>query len=98
MTTQTRKQAQPLFALGKTAATPGALDALKILNIAPQKLLERHHGGDWGNITPEDKKANQDALNSGRRIFSAYQYSGVSFWIITEADRAATTLLLPEEY
>jgi len=62
--------------------------------------LRRHARGDWGDMCPEDKRENDLALNQGNlRIFSAYETQGLpKFWIITEADRSATTILFPEEY
>ncbi len=60
--------------------------------------LTRHQAGDWGELDEEDKKANQDALAYGLRIMSVYRVLGVRFWVITEANRASTTIMLPEEY
>jgi hypothetical protein len=63
------------------------------------ELLARHAAGDWGELDAEDQRANEDALMTGARILSAYVLpSGVRIWIITEADRSATTLLMPDEY
>ena len=61
-------------------------------------LLERHHTGDWGDLMLEDIQANNNALQSGQRLFSSYILTDGKIWIITEADRSSTTLLLPEEY
>jgi hypothetical protein len=61
--------------------------------------LERHGNGDWGDVCPEDREANETALATGGRLFSVYHdRRGVKFWIITEADRNATTVLLPDDY
>jgi len=101
MTTQAANQAkpmQPLFALGRTFATPGALVVMQGIGVSPLALLSRHQRGDWGDLDSEDKKRNQEALTLGSRIFSAYQFDTVRFWVITEADRSTTTILLPEEY
>lgn len=98
MTTQQTNQVKPLFSLGQTVATPGALVVLNGLGISPSSLLDRHQGGDWGEMDAEDKAANDEALTYADRIFSAYQFDTVKFWVITEADRSATTILLPEEY
>lgn len=98
MTTQQTNQVKPLFALGQTVATRGALAAMQQAAISPLALLSRHQRGDWGNLDNEDKQANDQALTLGDRIFSAYQFEAVKFWVITEADRSATTVLLPEEY
>lgn len=98
MTTQSINQVKPLFALGQTVATRGALVAMQRLGVSPLALLSRHQRGDWGNLDVEDKQANVQALSFGDRILSAYQLEAAKFWVITEADRSATTILLPEEY
>jgi len=85
--------------LGQLLATPGALRALAHAGQSPIAFLRRHMAGDWGEVCPEDAQANAHAAEHGGRILSAYTLSsGVKIWIITEADRSATTLLLPEEY
>ncbi len=90
--------------LGQIVATPGALDALAATNTAPAALLRHHLAGDWGDLDPHDRAANDTALRDGSRLLSAYTLAhGVTLWIITEAAaddgrRPATTLLLPEEY
>lgn len=87
------------FSLGQVVATPGALAALEEAGVAAGTLLGRHQGGDWGDVGPEDHAENELALGRYLRIFSVYQLSGeVTIWVITEADRSATTLLLPDEY
>jgi len=90
----------PRFPLGQTVATPGAAAALDALGQEPLDLLRRHVQGDWGNLDEEDQRANNRALKTGARLLSAYTLNdGVTcLWIITEADRSATTLLLPQEY
>ena len=99
MTTQTSIQEKSLFPLGHTLATPGALGIMQGLGLSPDALLGRHQRGDWGDLDEEDKQRNDSALVDGSRIFSAYQIAeGARFWVITEADRSATTILLPEEY
>jgi hypothetical protein len=98
MTTQQTNQVQPLFALGVTLATRGAREAMQQLAVSQFALLSRHQRGDWGNLDKEDKQSNDQALTLGGRIFSAYQLEAAKFWVITEADRSATTILLPEEY
>ena len=60
--------------------------------------LRRHASGDWGDLCPEDTLANDAALHHGGRLFSAYGQGADRFWIITEADRSVTTVLLPEDY
>jgi hypothetical protein len=87
------------FEPGQVCATPGALREMERAGISPALLLERHLSGDWGDLCPEDKAENGWALRRGLRILSAYTLStGARIWIITEADRSATTSLLPEEY
>ncbi len=87
------------FSLGQLAATPGALEALGEANQDALEFLHRHQSGDWGDLGEEDKQENELSLREGFRILSAYHTSrGVKIWVITEADRSATTLLLPEEY
>jgi DNA primase len=89
--------APALFPLGMMLATPNALRSLTELDI--RTALARHMRGDWGELDAEDKEANNRALTEGTRLFSAYKAaSGTRFWIITEADRSATTVLLPEDY
>ena len=86
------------FALGRTVATPGALATLEQARVDPASLLARHHCGDWGEICPEDAAANNQALEEGSRLFSSYRVGEGKIWIITEADRSATTVLLPQDY
>ena len=89
-----------LFALGQIAATPRALGALWEEGIEAESLLDRHASGDWGILSPEDKEENAISLERGFRILSAYVLprTCVKIWVITEADRSVTTLLLPDEY
>ena len=85
------------FSLGQVVATQGALRELTQANI--RNALNRHRAGDWGDLCPEDRAANDRAMLDGSRFLSAYHTeSGVCFWVITEADRSATTVLLPSEY
>jgi hypothetical protein len=87
------------FPLGRIVATPGALDALARNGTSGQVYLARHASGDWGDLGDEDKAANDEALNTGGRLFSAYLLpDGTKVWIISEADRSSTCILLPEEY
>ena len=84
------------FALGQLAATPGALAALGVNGQHPLEFVRRHVQGDWGDLDEEDKRANEHALRTGARLLSAYLLEdGTKIWIITEADRSASTLLLP---
>lgn len=87
------------FQLGMIVATPGALAALDEAATNAEDLLIRHMSWDWGEIPPEDAEQNIYAVTHGLRIMSCYPLgTEVRIWIITEADRSATTLLLPEEY
>lgn len=87
------------FKLGQTVATPGALDAFELTGELPLSYLKRHVTGDWGDLCDEDKQANDYAINKRLRIFSAYHLNDeTKIWIITEADRSVTTILLPGEY
>lgn len=88
----------PKFTMGRLLATPGALEVLSENDI--QTALTRHVQGDWGDLAPEDKQENDIAMTFGFRILSAYHSADdqTKFWIITEADRTSTTVLLPEEY
>jgi len=90
---------QPLFDLGQLVATPGALAALEKTGQNALEFLARHVSGDWGELAKEDKEENQLSLEKGFRLLSSYRTSsGDKIWVITEADRSHTTLLLPEEY
>lgn len=99
-----RQGSQMKFHLGQVVATTGALQALEQSGESPSKFIGRHVQGDWGEVCDDDKKLNDEALIDGGRILSAYRTAnGTKFWIITEAtddkgNRAATTILLPEEY
>lgn len=87
------------FPLGQIVLTAGAFDALAIAHQSPLSLLLRHASGDWGNLCKEDQAENARALQHGGRIMSSYTLnSDQKLWIITEADRSVTTLLLPLEY
>lgn len=90
---------RPLFALGQVLATPGALELLETHQLTALTFMLRHVSGDWGDICAEDRRSNADALQYGYRLMSVYVLSKAErLWIITEADRSRTTLLLPEEY
>ena len=92
------------FSAGKLVATPGALEELADSGQTPDFFLGKHLSGDWGDVGTEDLQANEQALVDGSRLLSAYKtLKGVKLWIITEAEdddghRAATTILLPDEY
>jgi hypothetical protein len=98
-TTTTRAR----FEIGRTLATPGALRALEEAGVTFMPYLRRHSLGDWGDVSDEDKRLNDADVSGGGRLLSAYRLPGQTgdqarLWIITEADRSATTILLPEEY
>ncbi|MCE9530715.1 MAG: hypothetical protein K8T89_06260 [Planctomycetes bacterium] len=87
------------FALGEIVSTPAALRALDASGQSPDEFLDRHAGGDWGVVSKGDCHLNDEALRSGERLLSAYMLaSGVKIWIITEAVRNSTCILLPSEY
>ncbi len=95
-----------LFHLGQVVATPGALRVLEEIGVTPLSLICRHQCGDWGDLEDQDRWINNSALINSGRLFSAYDLTrqGTSepcterIWVITEAGRAVTTLLLPSEY
>ena len=90
---------EPKFPLGKLVATPGAIQAMTEAKQSPLEFLARHVTGDWGDVSEEDKAANDADVEAGGRLLSAYRLTTrVKLWLITEADRSATTILLPEEY
>ena len=85
------------FNLGQTVITPNAKDTLHPEDVFLS--MKRHASGDWGDCCAEDAQENDFSLDKHLRIFSVYHdRNGVKFWIITEADRSATTILLPEDY
>ncbi len=86
--------------LGALVATPGAIDALTKAGVTPIELIARHQRGDWGELCSEDSAENDLSLRDGFRLLSAYTLprTGARIWVITEADRSVTTLLLPDEY
>jgi hypothetical protein len=91
--------AKPKFHIGKPVAMSGALDALTEAGQSPMQFVGRHIVADWGDCSEEDREANEDALRNGDRLFSVYRTSkGIKLWVITEADRSSTCVLLPEEY
>ena len=86
-----------LFRLGQIVATPNALAHLSKDDILTG--IRRHQAGDWGDLDEADRQENQLSLEKGFRLLSVYHAAnGTKFWIITEADRAVTTVLLPEDY
>ncbi len=92
-TTETKTK----FELGSVYITPGATEAINQKERA--EALHRHSTGDWGEVPYPDHEENELSLREGYRLFSVYRtQDGVKFWVITEADRSSTTMLLPEEY
>ena len=85
------------FRLGHIMTTPNALE-----HLTPDDILlgiQRHQAGDWGDVNEHDRQANEASLKEELRLWSVYHAAGgLKFWIITEADRSATTVLLPEDY
>lgn len=95
------------FPHGDVVATRAALAVLKSFGYSALPYLIRHLQGDWGDLCAEDRNANESALEHGGRLFSSYDLSNIEgpatgrrprLWIVTEHDRSATTLLLPEDY
>lgn len=87
----------PRFPLGRTLATRGVVTEVKME--AVYEAMARHERGDWGEVPPEDKALNDQAVEDGGRVLSMWRDEhGTKFYIITEADRSVTTALLPSEY
>jgi hypothetical protein len=87
------------FELGQIVATPAALESLRESGQDGSEFLSRHVRGDYGEMPAEDVAANDEAIRDGARVMSAYTtLKGKRIWVITEADRSVTTLLLPEDY
>jgi len=90
------------FSMGRIVLTRGVYDWTVVKGDFAHFVtssLKRHTRGDWGNLSPEDKQRNEAALKDGLRLLSAYEHWSLpKIWIITEADRSATTVLFPEEY
>jgi hypothetical protein len=85
------------FPLGQIVITRNAVAAIPADEVS--RAIARHAGGDWGQLCDDDRKQNESALKEGFRLFSAYRTAeGTRFWIITEADRSVTTVLLPLDY
>ena len=83
------------FELGQVVATPSVIAAL---GYWPLELVARHQSGDWGDMDEEDMAANESALDYGSRLFLSYKCGEETVWIITEANRSSTTILLPSDY
>ena len=87
------------FSPGSIVATPGALAALEASGADPMAYVVRHIAGDWGEVDEHDRRENELSLREGFRLMSVYTLSNrVKIWVITEADRSSTCILLPSEY
>lgn len=89
---------RPLFVLGRIVATPAVLKHFADHDVLPDPYIRRHVRGDWGEVPTEDALENDFSVANGFRLLSTYEIGGKRVWIITEADRSATTLLFPSEY
>jgi len=95
----TTPQTGALFPLGKLAVTPAALDALTRAGRLPLEFINRHVRGDWSDMDEEDQAENRFSVEKGFRVFSSYAVTpDLKVWVITEADRSVTTVLLPSDY
>jgi hypothetical protein len=92
------RRMKALFELGKVVGTPGALDLLERTEVSPASLIRRHASGDWGEVSEVAAIENALSVREGFRVLSSYSVGGEHVWIITKADRSATTILLPKEY
>ena len=93
------RNTKPRFELGQVVATPGAIDALEKANQSATEFIRRHVVLDAGELDEEDQQTNEEGVESGDRILSSFLLKDdTKIWIITEADRSVTTLLLPSEY
>lgn len=87
------------FKLGQTLITPGAAEAIRDAGQLPLEFLMRHQSGDWGDLCGADKRENEFSIANGFRILSKYHTTeGEALYVLTEADRSATTILRPDEY
>ena len=89
---------EPRFELGQTYATAGVTAWAERHEIDLTRYLRQHHCGQWGDLDTDDKQANEDALTVGTRIFSSYLVESRKIYVITEADRSMTTVMLAQEY
>lgn len=92
------KRNRPLFLLGHLVATAGVNAHLINNGIDPTPFIRQHHCGLWGDVPPEDAQENDFSVLNGLKVLSSYQMAGERVWIITEADRSSTTLLMSREY
>jgi hypothetical protein len=97
MPTQSHSSPLPPLEIGRLVATPSVLASVPHKEMLA--ALKRHAAHDWGDVDSEDRKTNDEACRHGFRVLSVYRTAaGVRFWIITEADRSSTCVLLPEDY
>ena len=90
---------KPLFSLGKVLLTSATNAMFCEGSLDVSELINRHVSGDWSDMCDDDIESNKDAIANGFRVFSSYKLSeSQNIWIITEADRSITTILLPDEY
>ena len=90
---------KPKFPFGQLVATPGVLRAFEVAGESPLAYLNRHLSGDWGEVDEHHRAENEYSLQHDLRLLSAFSLSsGERVWIVTEADRSSTCILLPEEY
>lgn len=96
----TDSRSQQKFPLGRIVATPAALDTLAKFGQSAHGFLMRHATGDWGVVCKEDSAANDEAIALGERLLSAYILGDgtTKVWVITEADRSSTCVLMPDDY
>jgi hypothetical protein len=93
------KMLAPKFPLGQVVATPGAIEAMQASGQTPDFFLDQHASGNWGIVDEEDWRLNNEAIRQGDRLLSAFvTLRGTKLWVLTEADRSVTTILLPDEY
>ena len=92
------KEALPIFELGRVVASAAVAHFVDEFSLDVTPLLRRHHAGDWGEVGKDDWESNEAGLEHGGRLLSAYDLSGHRVWVITEADRSATTILFPDDY
>jgi len=93
-----RKRTEHKFPGGFLVATPAAITRMADASITVASLFDRHFAGDWGNVSEHDKAENEFGLKNGFRIVSVYTTRIGDLWVITEADRSSTTILLPTDY
>lgn len=89
---------KPRFKLGVLVATPAVIELLAAAGVPVWSLVSRHVSGDYGEVDEHDRQANEDAIATGERILSAYTVAAERVWVLTEADRSSTCVLLASQY